>query len=259
MITSAHNPKIQWVKQLQSRSKERREAGAFVVEGVRLVEEAMQSGWDTWLVLHIPELGPRSQAVVDGFAERGANIETASPLFIQDARATENPQGLLAVMEIRSLPVPSSPDLILIPDGVRDPGNLGSMLRTAAAARVSLVCLPEGTVDVFAPKVVRSAMGAHFRLPLLSASWDEIGNLLERSEVRLYLAAAEEGIPYTQANLRQPLAMIIGGEAAGAGDPARNIPHQIVHIPMPGKMESLNAAAATAVLLFEVVRQRSQQ
>ncbi len=258
MITSSRNPKIQWVKQLQARSKARREAGAFVVEGVRLVEEALQSGWATKLVLHTPDLEPRGQVVVDGYTQRGAPIEAVTQPVYQAASDTETPQGLLAVLEMRSLPLPSEPNLVLIPDGVRDPGNLGSMLRTAAAAGASLVCLPAGTADAYAPKVVRAAMGAHFRLPLLSATWDEIQDLLERCGLAVFLAAAGQGIAYTQADFRPPLAVIVGGEAAGAGDRARGLPHQPIHIPMPGRMESLNAAAAAAVVLFEVVRQRQE-
>lgn len=259
MITSPQNPKIQWVRQLQGRAKERREAGVFVAEGVRLVEEALLAGWQAGLVLHTADLDERGLAVVEGFRKRGASVEAASPQALRAASDTETPQGLLAVLEMRSLPVPQNPDLVLIPDGVRDPGNLGSMLRSAAAAGASLACLPAGTVDAYSPKVVRSAMGAHFRLPLVSAGWDEIDKLLEGWGVRLYLAAAGEGIPYTHADLSQPLALLIGGEAAGAGEQARRLPHQILHIPMPGKMESLNAAAAAAILLFEVVRQRHSE
>jgi len=257
MITSTHNPKIQWVRLLNSGSKQRREDGVFVVEGVRLVEEALQASWKTELVLHTAELEQRGQAVVEALAERGVPVEQVSAQVMRAASDTQTPQGLLAVLEMRPLPPPPAPNFILIPDGVRDPGNLGSILRSAAAAGADLVCLPAGSVDSYSPKVVRSAMGAHFRLPLNSAAWDEIEARLEKAGVSIFLAAAGQGIAYTKADYRLPLAVIIGGEAAGAGDYARRLPHQPVHIPMPGKMESLNAAAAAAVLLFEVVRQRA--
>jgi TrmH family RNA methyltransferase len=255
MITSSRNPKIQWIRSLNARSRERRESGAFVVEGVRLVEEALSAGWPARLVLHTADLEPRGQAVVGGFNARGVPVEIASDQVIRHASDTQTPQGLLAVLEMQSLPLPERPGFIFIPDGVRDPGNLGSMLRTAAAAGVDMVCLPEGTVDVYSPKVVRAGMGAHFRLPLMIVGWQEIGGLLEQSGVSVFLAAAGQGLPYTQADFRTPLAIVVGGEAVGAGEQALMQAHQQVHIPMAGGVESLNAAAAAAVLMFEVVRQ----
>jgi TrmH family RNA methyltransferase len=148
-------------------------------------------------------------------------------------------------------------DFVFIPDAVRDPGNLGTMLRTAAAAGVGAVFLPPGVVDPFAPKVVRAAMGAHFRVPVYPLSWEEIHNHLNAYALRVYLAAAGAGQVYTQADFRSPLALIIGGEAEGAGQQARQLAAEYVHIPMSGDVESLNAAIAGAILMFEVVRQRS--
>jgi TrmH family RNA methyltransferase len=258
MITSTHNPKIQWVRLLQSRSRERREAGAFVVEGVRLAEEALQAGWKAQFVLYSRDLEPRGQAVVSGFAAQGASVEVAAPHVMHAASDTQTPQGLLVVLEMASLPIPLHPDLVFIADGVRDPGNLGSMLRSAGAAGCSLACLPEGAADVFSPKVLRAAMGAHFRLPVLAESWQEIAERLQRWELHIFLASAGQGIPYTRADLRQRAAIIIGGEAAGAGESARELAHTLVHIPMPGGSESLNAASAAAILLFEAVRQRQE-
>jgi TrmH family RNA methyltransferase len=257
MIESSHNPKIQWVRALNARTRQRRESGAFVVEGVRLVEEALMAGWDAQLVLYSGELDSRRRAVLDGFADRRVPIEMVSEQVMRTASDTQSPQGLLAVLALRSLPLPDQPDFIFIPDGVRDPGNLGSMLRSAAAAGAGLVCLPVGTVDVFSPKVVRAGMGAHFRLPLFASSWQEIADLLQSARVQVYLAAAGQGATYTQVDFRPPLALVIGGEASGAGDFVQSMPHQPVHIPMPGGVESLNAAAAAAVLMFEVLRQRT--
>jgi TrmH family RNA methyltransferase len=131
------------------------------------------------------------------------------------------------------------------------------MLRTAAAAGVQAVFIPAGTVDVYSPKVLRAAMGAHFRLPLRSLSWEELGTCLREASLRIYLADAGQGALYTATGFRQPLALIVGGEAGGAGASAEHLAHKRVRIPMPGGTESLNAAAAAAILLFEVVRQRN--
>lgn len=258
MIESTHNPKIQWVRALNSRSRQRRESGAFVVEGVRLVEEALEAGWDTKLVLYTRDTDPRRQAILEGFAARGVPIELVSEQVMRAASDTQSPQGMLAVLSLRSLPPPEKPDFIFIPDGVRDPGNLGSMLRSAAASGADLVCLPAGTVDVFSPKVVRAGMGAHFRLPLMVATWQEIAARLQQARVQIYLAAAGQGTAYTHADFRTPLALVIGGEASGAGEFIHSIPCRPLHIPMTREVESLNAAAAAAVLLFEVLRQRQE-
>lgn len=256
MITSTHNPKIQWVRALNARSTERREARAFVTEGVRLAEEAYNAGWRAELVLHTADLDHRGQVVVEGFAERGVPVELVSEQVMRAASDTQTPQGLLVVLALQSLPQSDETDFIFIPDGVRDPGNLGSMLRTAVAAGVNLVCLPTGTADVFSPKVVRAGMGAHFHLSMFSGSWEEIAGLLGNRGAKIYLAAAGEGVSYLKADFSGKIALIVGGEAAGAGELAHTLAQETVHIPMPGGMESLNAAAAAAILMFEVRRQR---
>jgi RNA methyltransferase, TrmH family len=256
MITSNKNPKIQLIRSLLGTPRSRREAQAFVVEGVRLAEEALASGWPAQLVLYGESVSARGQEVISGFQERGVEVEAASDSVLQSASDTQNPQGILVVLAIQSLPLPEKLNFVFIPDGVRDPGNLGTMLRTAAAAGADAVFLPEGTTDAFAPKVVRSAMGAHFRLPVVIASWDEIEKLIRASNLRVYLASAGDALPYEQADLRVPLAIIIGGEAEGAGEAAASLANAALHIPMPGQMESLNAATAAAIFLFEVVRQR---
>lgn len=255
MITSAQNPKIKWVKTLQTSSRTRRQEGLWIAEGVRLAEEVLASGWTPRLVLHSPEPGERIQTVIEGFAARQVAIEKVSEAVMRSASDTETPQGILVVLEQQTLSLPTGLDFVFIPDGVRDPGNLGTMLRSAAAAGVQAVFLPPGSVDPFSPKVVRSGMGAHFRLPIYSLDWQEIERRL--AALPVYLASAGEGIPYTQADWRSPLALIVGGEAQGAGEQAWALSPIAVHIPMPGKMESLNAAMAAGILIFEVLRQRN--
>lgn len=258
MITSTHNPKIQNIRALQARSRARRAAQSFVVEGVRLAEEAVAAGWEAQLALYSADLEARGRAVVDTFAARGVEVEEVTPQVMRAASDTQTPQGILVVLPLRPLPLPEVLDFAFIPDGVRDPGNLGTMLRTAAAAGVGAVFLPPGTVDPFSPKVLRAGMGAHFRLPIHSYSWEEIGARLQAGALEVYLAAAGAGQAHTRSDFRQPLALIIGGEAEGAGSEAQHLAGARVHIPMPGGVESLNAAIAAGILMFEVVRQRTE-
>jgi TrmH family RNA methyltransferase len=255
MITSSQNPRIKWLHALQSQARQRRAECAFVVEGVRLAEEALAGGWNARLVIYTERLNERGQAVVEGFAARGATIELVSDAVLRSASDTETPQGLLVALDWRAAPLPAHPDFVFIPDKVRDPGNLGTMLRTAAAAGVQAVFLPPETTDAFAPKVLRAGMGAHFRLPVQSLSWDEIASSIYGTHI--YLASAGEGLSYTQADFKSPLALIVGGEAEGASPQASRLSTGRVHIPMPGGSESLNAAIAAGVLMFEVLRQRS--
>jgi len=254
MITSSHNPKIQSIRSLQADSHTRREQGAFVVEGMRLVEEALQAGWEARLVIHTADLTERGQKILDGYARRGVPLEQVATHVMRAASDTQSPQGILAVLAITPQQLPPLLDFVFIPDGVHDPGNLGALLRTAAAAGVNAVFLPPECVDPFAPKVVRAAMGAHFRLPIRSLTWEEIAGLVKGMPA--YLAAAGEGIPYTQVDFRQPVVLIVGGEAKGAGVHAQGLAIARIHIPMPGGSESLNTAVAGAILMYEVVRQR---
>jgi TrmH family RNA methyltransferase len=259
MITSIQNPRIQLFRSLLAKPRDRRQSQSFVIDGVRLAEEALASGWPPQMVIYTDGLSERGHQVVHKMEAAGADIEQVSPQIMKSLSETETAQGLMAIMPIRILPLPPSLNYLLILDAIRDPGNLGSLLRTAAAAGVQGVILTPGITDPFAPKVVRSGMGAHFRLPVLSLEWPEIRALLKQrpDPIPVYLADVSQGLPYWEADLRQPLALLIGSEAEGASSAAQQLADSAVHIPMPGGSESLNAAVAAAVLLFEVVRQRS--
>lgn len=244
------------MRELQSSSKARHEAQLLVVEGTRLTDEALQSGWQASWVIYTDSLDERGSNIVQTFARQGAPVDQVSPAVMRAASDTETPQGILAVIEMRCLPLPAAPTFVLIPDGVRDPGNLGTILRTAAAAGADMVLIPPGSVDPFAPKVLRAGMGAHFRLPIATSGWEKIAPQL--GSLPVFLADSSGGQNYTQADFRSPFAIILGGEAAGAGEIARKLVTMQVHIPMRGRTESLNVATAAAILMFEAVRQRSQ-
>jgi len=258
MITSSHNPKIQAVRQLLARRKDRRQSASFVVEGVRLCEEALGSGWQPMEVFYSENISARGRALVEEQQKRGVDVEEVLPSVLASLSDTETSPGLLAMIAERELPLPPELDFVLVADALRDPGNLGTILRSAAAAGVQAAFLAPGTVDAFSPKVLRAGMGAQFRLPLRTLSWEQIVAICKQPArpLALFLAEAGQGVPLWQADLRQSLALVVGGEAEGASAEGRAAADQLLSIPMPGQSESLNAAVAAGILLFEVVRQR---
>jgi len=255
MITSSQNSKIKLIRALQGRAKERRDAGAFLAEGVRLVEEAVHSNWGFQFALYDETLSERGRLQVESLKLKGVDVEEVSTSLMKSLSETETPQGILAVLELTNFPLPNFPTFILIPDQIRDPGNLGTLLRTAAASGVQAVLLPPETTDAFAPKVLRSGMGAHFSLPILSMAWSEIDQIIKLAGMQVFIADMN-GQPCWEIDLCQPIALVIGGEADGASQQARRLANGKISIPMPGQAESLNAGVAGSVLMFEVVRQR---
>jgi TrmH family RNA methyltransferase len=255
MISSSQNPKLKLARALRGRPKGRREAGAFLAEGVRLLEEAVAADWPVRFALYSDELNERGKALVVKLKERGMEVEGVQAGLLQSLSETEASQGILAVLEFADLPLPGSPDFVLVPDAVRDPGNLGTLLRSADAAGVQAVLLPPEMTDAFAPKVVRAGMGAHFRLPMQTMGWEEIQRFSDSAKLTVFLAEMD-GPSCWDTDLRGPLALIVGGEAEGASREARQLAGERIGIPMSGGVESLNAAVAGSVLMFEVLRQR---
>ncbi|MGC8837009.1 MAG: TrmH family RNA methyltransferase [Anaerolineae bacterium] len=254
------NPKVRWARSLlQARS--RRQEGHFLIEGVRLVEEALRVGSIPTLAFFSPalEATPRGQALLQALqALPGARerVFPASDAVLQSLSDTVTPQGIVAAVPFPQ-PPPGPPGLLLMLDRLRDPGNLGTVLRTALAAGVEEVWLSLGTVDPYNPKAVRAAMGAHFRLPLRPrVRWDEVH--MRAFGRPIWLATAHGGTPYDRVDWRTPCILIVGGEAEGASPEAEALATGRVHIPMEEGVESLNVAVAAAVLLFEARRQRTR-
>lgn len=193
--------------------------------------------------------------LVDTSAARAATCWEVSDDVMAAMSDTETPQGILAVMPIPNLHCRAEVPFTLIPDSVRDPGNLGTILRTAWATNVSQVLLPPGTVDYLNPKVVRAGMGAHLHVPMRQVSWDVIRDVATGADV--WLAEAGRGTCYDGVDWRGRVALIVGGEAEGASSEGRALAgDRHVYIPMAAGVDSLNAAMAAVVLLFEAARQR---
>src|SRR5688500_14319475 len=153
MITSNQNPKIKFVRSLFGRAKERRDAGAFVIEGVRLIEEAIHANWPIQFTLFDESLGGRGKSIVESLKSKEVDVEEVSTDVMQSLSETESPQGILAVLSFHQLPTPETLSFVLIPDQIRDPGNLGTLLRSALASGVQAIIVPPETTDIFSPKV----------------------------------------------------------------------------------------------------------
>ncbi len=256
MITSETNDRVKQVAALQSRRHARRKANRFVVEGVRLVGEAVLAQAPVEEVYYTEDFAADAPGLelLDGLSALGAQLMPVSEPVMQAMSDTATPQGVLAVLPALVLPIPEEFSFALVIDGINDPGNLGTIMRAAAAAGAPLMIVTSGTVDVTNPKVVRAAMGAHFRLPVQQLSWEGIVNRL--SAHAIFLASTGGGAPYFRVDWTQPCALIVSEEAHGPSDDAVRTAHAHITIPMPGAMESLNAAMAASILLFEMVRQR---
>ena len=254
MINSLVNEKVKLARSLHRRRGREKER-LFIVEGVRLCEEALRAGVIPALLFYIPGVAAEGRVtrLLEAFADVAKRGMIVSEEVMRAISDTQTPQGLLAVVPISE--TPPGEGLLLIVDRLRDPGNLGTILRSAWAVGVGQVVTTKGTVDIYSPKVVRGAMGAHFHLSLApDKGWKEIEPLLE--ERQALLADARGEVAYHEVDWTLPSALIIGGEAEGASEGAKRLAHKRVYIPMPGGAESLNAAVAASIILFEAVRYR---
>ena len=257
MITSAQNAKIKEVRLLTAKKKDRESAQRYVAEGIRLVEEALAHADDCCYLLWSAPLSERAAKLVRAFEAAGTQVEEIEPRLMESISDTDAPQGVLAVMRMNPLPLPKQADFIIVADGIHDPGNLGTLFRTAAAANADALLLMPGCADAFSPKVIRSGMGTHFRLPFARMDWDAAEKYLRAMPgMRVFAADIVNAVSCWQTDFRQPTALVIGSEAEGPCDRALDVADGSVLIPMPGEIESLNAGIAAGILIFEVVRQR---
>ena len=251
MITSGTNPKVKYVKRLQNDRRFRHLEHTFVVEGTRWLSELITCS-----------LEPQQTFYTEKWLKTADNIQILQQVeglkqvvdhsVMAAMSATETAPGVLSLLPMVAVPLPPKPRLILILDGVANPGNMGTMLRTAGAAGVDGVFLAPGCVDLYNPKVVRGGMGIHLRLPILRFDWDGIATRVAGFAV--WLAVVADGVTYTAVNWQHPSALIIGNEAQGVGEDAEKLANGRLTIPMHAQTESLNAAVAAAIILFEALK-----
>lgn len=263
-ISSRKNPLFKQLKALASRSG-RAKAGLFLLEGVRLIEEAIAADLPLEHVVYSSHLesNQRGLTCLATLEARGLSPVKMDDKLLCELASTERPQGLLVTAR---LPVHlaheaafwSQGDFWLLIDGVQDPGNLGTILRTAEALGVDRVVALKGTVDPYNDKVIRGAMGAFFRLPLVYDQPDDfVLAQLRQNRIQIVVSALQASVPYQQVNYDQRLALVVGNEGAGVSPFWLQTADLSVHIPIVGQAESLNVAVATGILLAKIAENRS--
>lgn len=271
MIESSANRQIKRIAKLQRNARFRRREKCFVAEGWKMAEEAVRHGLAQCVYVSEDaeeEWRERANGGVagggrldSGNALKDMPVEVVSPALFRELSETVSPQGILVLVampqyEMETMLTGESASMLLLED-IQDPGNLGTMFRTAEGAGMSGVILSRGCVDLFNPKTVRSAMGALFRVPY--AVTDEMTTtveLLKQKEFTIYAAHLEGERDYASESYQGRTGILIGNEANGLSDPVSRRADRLVKIPMEGELESLNAAVSAALLMYEVHRRR---
>ncbi|MFC2036824.1 TrmH family RNA methyltransferase [Chloroflexota bacterium] len=265
LITSFRNPRVKYLRSLRLRKVRQRE-GRFLIEGIRIVEEALTCRAPIETLVCAPELlvSERAQALVEKF-DRRRTLTLSSDLF-RRLSGRDEPQGIAAVVRIENRPLetiqPSDKMLVVVTWQLRDPGNLGAIIRTADAVGATGVVVVEPSVDLYDPQTVRATMGSLFALPVVR-SMNQIILSAWYAEIRsaglplLVVASSAHGKQvHYDLDYRRPLVLLVGSERSGLPASIRETADATVRLPMRGRATSLNVSAAAAALLYEVIRQR---
>jgi len=261
-ITSARNPRIVAARKLDQR-KHRREQGRFLVEGLQLLHMALDAGAKPVEVFYCESLfgGPEAPALLERFRESSADLVAVSSNVMLALSERDAPQGIIASFalfeaQLHELKLTNG-DLVIVLDRLQDPGNMGTLIRTADAVDAAAVVLIEPCVDPFDIKTVRGSMGSLFNLPLISTSdVPDLFDRLRRDGLRVVGADAKLGEAYGEGVFEGGVALVLGNEARGLSDDVRDYVEAWARLPIVGKAESLNVAVAGGVLMYEWLKQR---
>ena len=260
MITSASNQQMKHVIQLNKKAKTRYEQRVFVVEGIKMCMEAPKEDIQA---MYVSETFLQTAEHVE--ALQGYSYEVVADNVFRTISDTQTPQGILALVKMPEYTMEDlmgkngkSPHLLIL-ECIQDPGNLGTMIRTGEGAGVTGILMNKTTVDVFHPKTIRATMGSLYRVPFyVTDSLEETLSELKKQGVSLYAAHLKGTKSYDQPDYMNPCGFLIGNEGNGLTEEIAQCADEYIRIPMEGKVESLNAAIAATLLMYEVNRQRKK-
>ncbi len=266
MITSTANARVKQVVQWQNKAKERRRDGVFLAEGIKMYEEAPKN---SILEVYISQdmearlqkhLEPKMNIIWKKLQQSGYEV-VADEVFARMSD-TQTPQGILSVLkrpayDLQKLLEGERPLLVIL-ENLQDPGNLGTIIRTGEGAGITGVIMSAQTVDIFNPKTIRATMGSIYRVPFLYVdSLKETIKTLHERGIHTYAAHLKGKTYYQEISFKEASAFLIGNEGNGLTEETADLAERYIKIPMEGQVESLNAAVAAALLMYEAHRQRS--
>ena len=254
-ITSAQNPYIKSLIQLQEKAKSRKKSGTFLIEGMREIELAIKGNYEIETILFLPELVSNNQ-----ITELTDNPIEISKEVYQKLAYRDTTEGILAVAKSKSLQLsdlilPENP-LILVMEAIEKPGNIGAILRTCDAAKIDAVIIANPKTDLYNPNIVRSSVGCLFTNQIAIGSTEEVIAYLIQKNINFYSATLQNSTSYHTQNYTLPTALVVGTEATGLSELWRKKATQNIIIPMQGEIDSMNVSVAAAILIFEAKRQR---
>lgn len=261
-ITSTRNGRVKdWAALKQKKFRDR--TGLFLIEGVRSVEEALESDAPIVTVLVLDELFStgRIDRIANAADSRNTELIEVSRAVIEHVADTKTPQGVVAIgrqfrHDTEGLVSKKETPLYLVVDNIQDPGNLGTMIRVADAVAATAVFVGTGSVDLYNPKVVRATMGSLFHLPVIEVDLPRLFPLFAKHRISVIGTSTDAEQDFYTFDFTAGTAIVVGSEAHGISGEIRQCIERWVSVPMPGKADSLNAAIASGVILYEAFRQR---
>ena len=257
IISSAQNPKVKLLLELQQKSQERRRHGLFVVEGRREIERCIQSGYQVDTLFWCPEIFGMEEPKADG-----ARVVQVSADIYNKVAYRGGTEGVIAEVAsqqrtLDSLQLQKSP-LVVVMEGVEKPGNVGAILRSADAANVDAVIVCDPQCDLYNPNIIRASVGAFFSVPTVACTSEECILWLKTNGIQILTAQLQDSYYYYETDMARPTAIVMGTEATGLTDKWRQAADAHIKIPMLGIGDSLNVSVSAAILMFEAVRQRNK-
>lgn len=252
-ITSAQNPKIKTLLQLQEKSRLRKEMGLFVVEGQRELEHCVAAGFEVDTVFYCPD--------ICGFVPDYPHIIDIPKELYEKIAYRGSTEGIIAEVKSKKLGLAdlklSDNPLIVVLESVEKPGNLGAVLRSADAAGADAVLICDPHTDLYNPNLIRASIGAVFTVPVVCCDSIDAINWLKDNSISIFTAQLQDSSWYYDTDMKKGTAIAIGTESTGLTDLWREAADAHIKIPMLGRLDSLNASVSAAILLFEAVRQRN--